>query len=119
MSLTPQEWYKLAQDLHELITTEIKAASTETLPDRYPKLVVMYEFFRLLRGEDFHLSRPSGISEFQQEIYRMEDDITAKLKTLEAQLDPEDSKTQFNLESMKKSWSLAYFNQQHTTPTAE
>jgi hypothetical protein len=50
-SYTPQNWYDLAKDLYELILADIGNASLDTLPEVHPKLVVMYEFFRLIRGE--------------------------------------------------------------------
>lgn len=109
-SHTSQSWYDLTKDLYELIVTDIDSVSPDSLPEVYPKLVVMYEFFRLVRGEAFHSARPPGTSEFQKEIYKMESDLTERLKELEKQLDAGDSKTSYHLDVMKKSFSLKYFN---------
>lgn len=109
-SYSPQNWYDLAKDLYDLILTEINNVSSDTLPEVYPKLVVMYEFFRLVRGEAFHHARPAGIREFQKEIYKMEDNLAECLKQLESKLDAGDSKISYYLDLMKKSFSLKYFN---------
>jgi len=74
-SYTPKKWYELAKDLYELIATDINEASTDILPKIYPKLVVMYEFFRLIREQDFHSKCPPDIGEFQKEIYKMEENL--------------------------------------------
>jgi hypothetical protein len=109
-SYTPQNWYDLAKDLHDLILADISNVSSDALPETYPKLVVMYEFFRLVRGEAFHAARPSGLGEFQKEIYKMEDDLAEHLKQLEKRLDVGDSRTSYHLDLMKESFSLKYFN---------
>jgi predicted alternative tryptophan synthase beta-subunit len=109
-SYNPQNWYNLTKDLYELILAEIDNVSSDTLQETYPKLVVMYEFFRLVRGEAFHSARPSDIGEFQKEIYKMEDSLAERLKQLERKLDTKDSKTSYHLDLIKKSFSLRYFN---------
>ena len=110
-SYDPQGWYNLAKDLYELILTEINNVSGNDflLPEIYPKLVVMYEFFRLVRGEAFDSLRPYGISEFQTEIYKMENDLANRLKQLAGKLNPDDERTLYYLDLMKKSFSLKYF----------
>ena len=110
MKKQPEEWYELAEKLHDLILNDIENTSSESLPEVYPKLVIMYEFFRLIRGEAFHSSRPSGISTFQKEIYKMEDNLAKRLKNLEKRLDTDDSRTSHCLNLMKKSFNLNYFN---------
>ncbi|MEK7565044.1 MAG: hypothetical protein AAB394_03585 [Patescibacteria group bacterium] len=110
-SYKPQEWYDLTKDLHELIIGELNTISSDTLPELYPKLVVMYEFFRLVRGEAFNSSRPNDISEFQKEIYKMENELKESLKQLENKLSIDDSKISYNLDLMKKAFNLKYFNQ--------
>jgi predicted nucleotidyltransferase component of viral defense system len=109
-SYSPQNWYDLAKDLCELILAEIDNVSSDALSEVYPKLVVMYEFFRLVRGEAFHSAHPAGIGEFQKEIYKMEDNLAERLKQLERKLDAKDSKTSYHLDLMKKSFNLKYFN---------
>ncbi|TSC55728.1 MAG: hypothetical protein G01um101418_749 [Parcubacteria group bacterium Gr01-1014_18] len=107
---TPETWKSLILNSYEMILSEIDSASEENLPEVYPKLVILYEFFRLLRGEAFKSTRPFGIGDFQKEVYKMEDDLAQKLKPLEAKLDIKDSKTSYHLDLMKKSFSLHYFN---------
>ncbi|GEM_PF-4897551 len=109
-SRNPQSWYDLAKDLHELIIADIENVTADSLPEIYPKLVIMYEFFRLVRGEAFQSARPAGTGEFQDEIYKMEDDLGLRLRQLEKKLKVEDGKTAYNLDLMKKSFSLKYFN---------
>ena len=109
-SYNQQNWYGLAKDLYELILTEINNVSSEVLPEVYPRLVVMYEFFRLVRGETFYSARPAGIGQFQKEICKMEDNLTGRLKQLEKKLDAKDSRTLHHLDLMKKSFSLKHFN---------
>ncbi|MDP3764834.1 MAG: hypothetical protein Q8Q95_04445 [bacterium] len=110
-SYKPQEWYNLIKDLHGLIIEEINTVFPDTLPELYPKLVAMYEFFRLVRGEAFNYSRPADMGNFQKEIYKMEDELKKHLKQLENKLDVDDEKTSYNLDLMKKMFSLKYFNQ--------
>lgn len=108
-SYTPENWYNLAADLYQLILEEIGNMPVGNLPEVYPKLVVMYEFFRLIRGEAFSSVRPKGVGEFQEKIYKMEDDLFDHLKTLGKGLNPEDDKTKHYLDLMKKSFDLEHF----------
>lgn len=104
---TPHEWYEFAKNLHDLIIVELNNASgSEFLSQVYPKLIIMYEFFRLIRGEAFNSSRPYGLGELQKEIYKMEEDISKRLKDVENKLDPNDESAKFSLESMKKLFNL-------------
>lgn len=103
---TSEDWYNLANDLHRIILSEMNNVSDDNLPEVYPKLVVMYEFFRLVRGEAFHSVRPAGIGESQEKIYKMENDLLDRLKILENKLDANDDKAKYYLELMKKSFNL-------------
>lgn len=105
-SYASKDWYNLADDLHQLILLEMNDISNDSLPEVYPKLAVMYEFFRLVRGEAFHSVRPAGIVEFQKQIYKMENDLLDHLKTLRKRLDANDGKTKYYLDLMKKSFDL-------------
>lgn len=107
-SYTPENWYNLTADLYQLILAEISNMPVDNLPEVYPKLVVMYEFFRLVRGEAFNSVRPKDIGEFQEKIYKMEDNLFDHLKTLEKGLNPEDDKTKYHLDLMKKSFDLEH-----------
>lgn len=102
----PKDWYNLADDLHQLILLEMNDISNDSLPEVYPKLAVMYEFFRLVRGEAFHSARPAGIGEFQERIYKMENDLLDHLAALRNKLDANDNKTKYYLDLMKKSFNL-------------
>ena len=108
---TPTDWYNLIADLYELILAEISNISVDDLPEIYPKLVVMYEFFRLARGEAFYSVRLAGIDEFQEKIYKMENNLADHFKILAKGLNSEDDKTKHYLDLMKKSFDLKHFNQ--------
>lgn len=105
-SYASEDWYNLAVDLYQLILTEMSNVSVDSLPEVYPKLAVMYEFFRLVRGEAFHSVRPAGIGEFQERIYKMENDLLDHLAALRNKLDANDGKTKYYLDLMKKSFDL-------------
>ena len=105
-SYDSKDWYDLTTDLYQLILSEISDISIDDLPAIYPKLTVMYEFFRLMRGEAFHSVRPAGIGEFQEQIYKMENDLLDHLKTLRKGLDANGDKTKYYLNLMKKSFDL-------------
>lgn len=101
---TPEEWYAQAENIYSLISKEIENCDDDSLSGSYPKFIIMYEFFRLLRGEAFYNMRPEVIGTVQSKIYAMEDDILAKIKELKKKIDPTDSKTKFYIDSMKKSF---------------
>jgi len=103
---TIENWYGLAKDLYELIDAETNNISDNDLPEIYPKLIVMYEFFRLFRGEAFYSARPRGIGVYQKEIYKIEDEILNKLKFLEKKLNQADNRVAYYLDLMKKSFTL-------------
>lgn len=103
---TPEQWHALAIDIHNLIMDELDTLPSEWMPQAYPKLIVMYEFFRLLRGEAFMASRPSGLGESQRDLYAKEDGIAGRLKAIAENLDPNDASTKFYLDAMKKSFDL-------------
>lgn len=103
---TPEQWYDLGKSLHELIVSEIESISTQELPQLYPKLIIMYEFFRLVRGEAFYSSRPSGLGDAQHELYQMEDSLARQLKQLREKLDPSDGSVAYYLDLMNKSFRL-------------
>ncbi len=107
---TPEDWYQFAKNLHELILSEMGSTSPNFLPEVYPKIIIMYEFFRLVRGESFHSIRPTGLGNFQKEIYRMEGELTEKLKELEKNLGLGNERVLFYLDSAKKPFNLNYFN---------
>lgn len=106
-----QSWYDLAKDLYELILADINDTPVEYFPEAYPNFVVMYEFFRLVRGHAFNSSRPGGLGELQKEVYRMENHLIERLKPIEKYLlDIKNDRISTSLDIMKKSFSLKYFN---------
>lgn len=104
---TPEEWLTLAENIYQLICTDIEISSAEPdLKTFLPKLIVMHEFFRLIRGEAFQNSRPNNLGELQGKLYQMEDSINEKLKGIKMALDPSDEATLYYLENMRKSFDL-------------
>lgn len=100
------EYFSLATKIHALTITEMESVQPSHLPAMYPKFVVMYEFFRLIRGEAFLDLRPSD-AEQQPKLYAMEDEIGKKLTSLQQQLDPNDPSIQFHIDEMKRAFDLA------------
>jgi hypothetical protein len=106
---TPSEWYDIAEKLYKIIDGEmerIDSLGAEELPMAYPKMVVMYEFFRLIRGEAFLDVRQPGMGDKQKDLYRMEDELLRKLNSLKQKLDPKDKRTSFYLKEFKKRFDL-------------
>ena len=104
---SPKEWGDLVNNVYTLVLQDIEEASQSGAPEEYwPKLIVGYEFFRLLRGEGFHAARPNDLGETQKEFYKMEDDLVKRLKELSKKLDPNDSKVAFYLDHAKKLFDL-------------
>lgn len=103
---TADEWYALSKHLYEAISKDMEEAlKSETSYQIYPNLVVEYEFFKLLRGDGFFYSRPTGIEQ-QAEIFSMENSLQEKLAKVAEKLDPNDEKVDFCLKEMKKSFDL-------------
>ncbi len=92
----------LADDLFTLIKKElIQAQSQEDVAETYPKLVLSVEFFRYIRGEFFHASRPSPI-ECQDKIYKMERELLDLLQALKTKIDKSDQRTKYYLDQNKE-----------------
>jgi hypothetical protein len=97
------EWYALGKSLYDLIDHEINEASqSDFLPQFYPKLVICYEFFRLIRDEGFQTMRGHGLGDKQKELYKFEHDLRQKLETLAQKIDFSDPMALFYLNEMKK-----------------
>lgn len=105
-SYTPEQWHAFVTDLFDLIMADFEVVSPEFLSQSYPKLVIMHEFFRLVRGEAFSGSRPRGLGDLQAELYAMEDILVQKLAVLREGLHPNDEKTKYHLDLMKKSFDV-------------
>lgn len=100
--MNPEEYISLVEDTHKLIMSEFDRAKTDkNLYMIYPKLVTMYEFFRLLRGESFTDVRPPT-PEKQKEFYKMEDEIGRKLQEIKSSVDFNDEKVKLYIEEAQK-----------------
>lgn len=97
---SPTDYIDLAAKLHALILEEFESVQPSELPVVYPRLVIMYEFFRLIRGEAFLTIRPS-IAEKQQQLYAMEDEIGNRLKQVKQKLNPQDESLRFHVDETK------------------
>jgi hypothetical protein len=100
-----QEWYELTKKLYDLIILEMENVPEYELAVSYPKFLIMYEFFRLIRGDSFYSSRPPMV-DLQREIYKMEDDLLKRLKELSKKLDPKDDRLLYYLNLAKKTFDL-------------
>lgn len=101
--MTSEDYIDLVGKIHALVTTEI-LQYTYTTKDPvtvYPKLVIMYEFFRLLRGESFTDLRPS-VGEYQKRLYEMEDEIREALEKVKEKIDFNDERVQYNIDQVLK-----------------
>jgi len=107
-NITEPEWYERVKFLHEIISNEIQNSIDDTEQENYPKAVIAYEFFRLLRGEWFNSSRPPGIiaEGLQKEIFQMENDLREKLESFKSMINQKDERISFYIEEMKKSFNI-------------
>ncbi len=95
--INSDEYKDIATKLFALIQTEIEdceSKDSEALEPLYPKLIVMYEFFRLLRGEAF-LAHREPAPGFSADMYKMEDDIANRLKIIKTKIDPNSKRLKF------------------------
>lgn len=74
----------MAERAHGLVAAEAASAPTVELPQIYPKLVLTYEFARLLRGEGFAGSRPEGVD--PAPLYRLEAETERTLSEVRARM---------------------------------
>lgn len=103
MEETNMDYCKLAEQLYSMIDSELKKVELKEvdLAEIYPKLVVCYEFFRYVRGEFFYASRPNGL-ECQKRMYKLDDQISERIRKLRKQLDIKDQRTAYFLNLGKK-----------------
>lgn len=104
-SFTKEQWIEYIKFTHRLIIAEFDSSTEEQLPMQYPKLIVMYNFFRLLRGESFQEQRPS-VGELQDEFYKMEHEIEVRLIEFRNKIKKDDDRTKFYLDEMKTNFEL-------------
>lgn len=101
-----KEWFQNAERTYALIVTEMETVSKEHLSQAYPKFVVMYEYFRLLRGEAFLDHRGPVTPDEQRRLYEMENEIAEKINAVRKLLDPNDGSTKYHIDEMKKHFDL-------------
>lgn len=105
--LNAEEYYQLVKKVYQLIIDELENSQMpekeQFLHSTYPKLVIMYEFFRLLRGEAFVDVRPHT-PEKQQEFYQMEGTLQNKIKEAASQIDFQKPEAKYQLDEAKKSF---------------
>lgn len=88
---------EVCNEINKLITAEID--NTADIEIAYPKLVIMYEFFRLLRGEAFtEVREPTPDS--QKDFYEMEDKMLKKLLELKTKLPTDNAKAKYYFDNL-------------------
>lgn len=95
-----EEYFELATKLHALIMAQMENIPSGNLSAAYPKLVIMYEFFRLIRGEAFLDLRPIN-AEKQSNLYAMEDKIGKRLLEIRKTLNPADESLRYHIKEMQ------------------
>ncbi len=106
--MTEHQYIQLSKQIFDLILGEIDLLSKNNSNDLamvYPKFIIMYEFFRMIRGEAFFNIRPPTPG-FQKQLYAMEDEIKKRLETVKKKLDLKDQRVQFYLQEMAKNFSF-------------
>lgn len=92
--MNQEQFITMANGVFELSMAEAQKALNENqdLVAVYPKIVIMYEFFRLLRGEAFTDFRPPT-PVFQQSLTEKEVELNNVLEKLKAKIDFNDERT--------------------------
>lgn len=99
------DYCEIAENLYKLISKEIDytKANPDSLPEVYPKIILSYEFFRYIRGEFFHHSRPEGIG-CQDKLYEMENKLRSKVNDLKKIVNLSDDRTKYYIDETKKAF---------------
>lgn len=104
--MTPEEYADLVEKTYSLVIAEIESARKLSEDDRqavYPKLIVMYEFFRCLRGEAFNDTRPHPTPEGKQEtFYKHEHFIRLRLDEVKHMTNVNSERTKYHLDQLLK-----------------
>jgi hypothetical protein len=99
--MTPEEYLDLVKKIYRLILAEIdKTNKSKNYNEGYYQLVVMFEFFRMLRGEAFLGIRPN-VGEEQANLYKMQDEIGKKIEEIKSNVDFSDERTFIKLNILK------------------
>ncbi len=96
-TIDSKKYLEISNSLYFLIDSEMEKA--EDIELLYPKLVIMYEFFRLIRGEAFTELREPTL-EYQTELYKMEEALFTKLKELKSRIPANSSKARFYFDNL-------------------
>lgn len=103
--MNKEEYINLVTQIKTLIVNSFDTAeSMDNLSTMYPKLVVMYEFVRLLRGEAFTDMRPP-VDDFQKNMYELEDSLRLRLEALRYKL-IDDKSAQYSYQKFFEAFSL-------------
>jgi hypothetical protein len=99
--MTVDQYIAIANGVFDLSLAEAQRAlnTGQDLVALYPKIVVMYEFFRLIRGEAFTDFRPPT-PDFQQSLIEKEGELEKILDQLKAKIDFKDQRTQSYIDQM-------------------
>jgi hypothetical protein len=103
------DYLSYAHNTFQLISSEIDSFinqnDAEQLEEFFPKAVVMFEFFRYIRGEAFSNLRPT-LGDEQKKLYEMENIIKGKLLKIKEVLEQtgrlDSEKMNFNKEKVWK-----------------
>ena len=96
------QYKRMCIDIFNLIIQEIE--DTDDPDRRFPEIGVMYEFYRLLRGEAFSQYH-EDMHEFQNDLYKMEHTIRDKMRDTKLKIKNPDRANYF-LDIMKKTFTL-------------
>ncbi|SRR5258708_425664 len=100
--MVAKEYVQLVTNIFNIIMFEMdRAESKADIASTYPKLVIMYEFFRLLRGEAFQGVRPLT-PQTQNTFYKQESQIARKLDIIKRKINLNDEKVKYYIEEMEK-----------------
>lgn len=107
--ISSSDYIKLCNNIFTLIRSQIaffnESPKSSDLAPIYNNIVIMYEFFRLLRGESFIEVRPI-ISSYQNELYNMEKTIYQDLKDVRNKLDVQDPQVKYYIDKAKQIFDI-------------
>lgn len=95
--INSEKYKELCAEIEKLISAELE--HPEDIEASYPKFIIMYEFFCLLRGEAFTAHR-DPTPEFQKELYAIEDKIGKRVLQLKNSIPENSTKAKFHFDNM-------------------
>jgi len=104
-AVVEKDYKILCSEIYNLILKEY--STPEDLETQFPSFIVMFEFFRLLRGEAFTRYR-EPTPEYQEELYRMEDSLRSVLDKLKSQVDLNTEKSLSHFNRIFNDFYLSY-----------